>query len=212
MRITEACAAAGVTTATWKYYIREGLVPEGERLGANRTDYGEDHVQRARLVRALLTTGGLSISAARDVLGVLDSHTDLGYAFAAVQHALDAGRPPGSTESRSRVERVVAAKGWRTAGSNPGVDTAARALDAFDAISARVGDDYLTAYADAAERIAQADLALLAGLDRPDHVVEAMVVGTVMGDSLVAGLRRLAQEHETALVSNTKQDTRKDSR
>ncbi|NYE20068.1 hypothetical protein BJ991_002096 [Microbacterium immunditiarum] len=186
-------------------------MPEGERLGANRTDYDEAHVQRARLVRALLTTGGLTISAARDVLGVLDSHHDLVYAFAAVQHALDAGRPPGSAASRDRVDEVVLAKGWHTSGGNPGLDTAARALDAFDAISAHVGDDYLAAYADAAERIAQADLALLAGLDRPDHVVEAMVVGTVMGDSLIAGLRRLAQEHETSFVSNTKQDRRKES-
>lgn len=206
MKISEAAREAGVTTATWKYYIREGLVPEGERLGANRTEYGEAHVRRVRLVRALLDTGRLSISSAREVLDALDSHVDIRPAFEAAQHALDEGRPPGTAESTARVEKLVTAQGWLTTGRNPGVDAAARALDGFAATGQQPSDAYLAAYADAARRLAQADLAAIAELaarDGSDSVVELMVVGTVMGDGLIAGLRRIAQEHESAHAAET---------
>lgn len=225
MKISEAARKAGVSTATWKYYIREGLLPEGKRLGTNRTEYAQQHVRRVRLVRALLEVGRLSIGAAREVLDAVDGHADVGHAFEAAQYALDAGRPPGSAESRARIERLVAAQDWQTTGRNPGVDTAARALDGFAATGQPVSEHYLDAFAEAASRLARADLDAIAELaaesrsevlpgltdgdlfdsptepgtgDRSDSVVELMVVGTVMGDALISGLRRIAQEHESA--------------
>jgi DNA-binding transcriptional MerR regulator len=63
MRISRLSQQSGAPVSTLKYYMREGLVHEGERLSGNQTDYDESHVQRVRLVRALLETGGLSIAA-----------------------------------------------------------------------------------------------------------------------------------------------------
>jgi hypothetical protein len=71
-------------------------------------------------------------------------------------------------------------------------------LDGLAAIGFDPSDEYLTAYASAATTIARADLAALTTRTRPDLVAELMVVGTVLGDSLVAGLRRLAQESVTS--------------
>lgn len=210
MKISEAAEQSGVTVATFKYYVREGLIPEGERLGANRTEYTQAHVQRARLVRALLVTGRLSINAAREVLAAVDSGTGFGPAFEAAQHALDSARPSdleASPESRERVEQIIARLGWNTAGNNPGVEAAAQALDGFATAGEPVDDAYLAHYAEAAQRLARADLtalADLAGRGRSDAVVELMVVGTVMGDRLVSGLRRIAQEHES--TNERKQD------
>ncbi len=204
MKISEACQLAGVTPATLKYYIREALVPEGERTSANQTSYTLAHVQRVKLVRALLDTGGLTIASARDVLRVLDAEDlPLASAFAAAQAAIGnpatAQREP-SAASRERVAALIAANSWISTPTNPGFDLAAHALDGLATIEFAPTEEFLQWYSEGATSAARADLSALASRDRPDLITELMVVGTVMGDALAAGLRRLAQQHETARV------------
>lgn len=202
MKISEAAQAGGVSVSTFKYYLREGLVPAGIRLSGNQTAYDEPHVLRVRLVRALLETGGLSIGAAKAVVATLDAHDDsLAFTFEAAQHALGAISPsltPPSDESRQSIEDLAAAEGWQATAENPGFDSAARVLDGFAVIGFRPTPDYLQAYAAAAASIARADVAALQTRDSPELIAELMVVGTVLGDALVAGLRRLAHESVTA--------------
>lgn len=208
MRISELSRRSGAPVSTLKYYLREGLVHEGERLSGNQTDYDETHVQRVRLVRALLETGGLSIAAAKRVLSTLDAGTPIAYTFEAAQHAMTDGRGPGeaSEASQQRVEELAAAQGWRTSSDNPGFGVAARVLDDFSAIGFEPSDAYLGAYAAAADLIARADLAALIGRQSPALIAELMVVGTVVGDALIAGLRRLAHQEATAELFPTPGD------
>lgn len=202
MKISEVSWRTGVTATTMKYYLREGLVHSGERVGSNQTAYDETHVRRVKLVRALIETGGLSIADTKQVLATLDSDdTSLAHTFAAAQHALGVGGASSGTakpEARDRIGALVTQHGWRTTPENPGFDVAARALDAFSTIGFAPSAEFLDAYAAAATTIAQADLLALTSRDRPELVAELMVVGTVLGDALIAGLRRLAQENETA--------------
>lgn len=204
MKISQLCERAGVTTSTLKYYVREGLVREGTRTGANQTSYDDSHVERVRLVRALLDTGGLSIAAARQVVSVLDSHVDsLSFAFEAAQHALDSdasAQAAASGAARSRIEQIAADRHWVTTAENPGFEIAGRVLDGYSSISFEPSPAYLAAYAQAAELIAKADLEALTTRENPDSIAELMVVGTVLGDALLAGLRRLAQQNETTTV------------
>jgi DNA-binding transcriptional MerR regulator len=209
VRISELAQRTGLTTPTLKYYIREGLLAEGQRLGNNRTEYRDDHVERARLVRALVDTGGLSIAATRDVLKTLDAGLPLAYTFEAAQHALAvgggrAGTP--STGARTRVQQLVGSQHWLATTDNPGWDVVARVLDAVDGMGLTFSDGYLDAFARAARTMARADLAELQGRPTPESAAELMVVGTVLGDVLVAGLRRLAQQSETATAFPTQQE------
>lgn len=185
-----------------KYYLREGLVHSGERIVSNQTAYDDTHVQRVRLVRALIETGGLSIAATKQVLSTLDAQdTSLAHTFEAAQHALGVGGVPTGVAqpgTRKRIEELAAEHGWKTTDENPGFDVAARTLDAFSTIGFTPSDEFLDAYASAAATIARADLMALTTRTRPDLIAELMVVGTVLGDALIAGLRRLAQENETA--------------
>ena len=48
MRISELSAQTGVPVPTIKYYLREGLLPEGERSAPTQAAYGE----RARAAAA----------------------------------------------------------------------------------------------------------------------------------------------------------------
>ncbi|WP_236553720.1 MerR family transcriptional regulator [Rathayibacter sp. VKM Ac-2803] len=185
-----------------KYYQREGLVPEGVRSSANQVDYSDKHVQRVRLIRALIETGGLSISAAGEVIGVLDApDMPMAETFRVAQHAMSTPRVIESTPtaaSRARVVAVAQQQGWCFTEDNPGIDAVARALDGLLAIGFDAPDDYLGAYATAATSAADADVNALTSLSGPDEVAELMVVGTALGDPLFAGLRRLAQQHATS--------------
>jgi len=144
----------------------------------------------------------LSIAAAKHVLATLDSdETSLAHAFEAAQHALGVGgasRGVADPAARDRIFALTEEHRWHTSPENPGFDVAARAIDAFSTIGFAPSDEFLDAYASAAATIARADLEALTTRTRPDLVAELMVVGTVLGDALIAGLRRLAQENETA--------------
>ncbi len=207
MKISEACQISGVTSTTFKFYIREGLVPEGNRVGSNQTEYSESHVRRVRLVRALIETGGLSIAASRNVLTVMDANLESpAYFLEAAQHALDGGfaqsQQPASENSRQRIIALFG-PGAKISLDNPGIESAARALDGFLTIGFEPSTEFLEAYLAAASTIAHVDLESLMTQRTPESIAELMVVGTVMGDVLAAGLRRLAHEVETSAVFPT---------
>ncbi|RAC11977.1 MerR family transcriptional regulator, partial [Burkholderia multivorans] len=54
MRISELSRRSDVPVATIKYYLREGLLPAGERTSATQAVYTDAHVNRLALIRALL--------------------------------------------------------------------------------------------------------------------------------------------------------------
>jgi DNA-binding transcriptional MerR regulator len=184
-----------------KYYQREGLLPSGEKSAPNQTTYDTRHVERVRLVRALLETGGLSVAVTKQILAVLDADAaPLAEVFAAAQYAMTSSRSQdngASQESRDRIEGRVSAAGWCTTSDNPGLEAAARALDGLRTIGFDAPDAYLDAYLNAAATAARADVSALHGRQERDAIAELMVVGTVLGDPLFAGLRRLAQQDAT---------------
>jgi hypothetical protein len=57
MRLSELSERSGVSIATIKYYLREGLLAPGRRVSATTADYDESHLRRLRLVRALIQSG-----------------------------------------------------------------------------------------------------------------------------------------------------------
>ncbi|MEV0397270.1 MerR family transcriptional regulator [Polymorphospora rubra] len=201
MRISELSRRSGVPLSAVKYYQREGLLPEGVRSAPNQVDYGDAHVHRVRLIRALLETGGLSVAATKEVIAALDAEdAPLAETFRVAQHAMSTPRAAESAPSeaaRQRIAMLARSQGWEVTDDNPGIDAAARALDGLNAIGFDAPDPYLDAYAAAAATAAAADLRALSSLATPDQVAELMVVGTILGDPLFAGLRRLAQQDVT---------------
>jgi DNA-binding transcriptional MerR regulator len=204
MRIGELSRRSGVPVPTIKYYLREGLLPLGTLTAANQAEYGDEHVKRLRLVRALLEVGGLSVAATADVVAHLDepsSHELLGRAHHAISPA-----PRGSRDSdhwrqaREAAAALVARRGWRVEESAPALDWLADVLAALDALDQPHFVAAVDDYAAIAERLAAIDLDLVAGrgLDQPAALVEAVVVGTLLGEAMFNAIRRLAQEDASA--------------
>lgn len=198
MRLAELCGTTGVPPATVKYYLREGLLPAGERLSATRAEYGPAHVERLRLIRALVEGAGVGIDGVRRIVRAIEQppasrHDFLGEA----QHAIDGPPPPVvvSPEAQEALERL----GWpecepgRLAHLQAAMDTAA--LAGFP-----VTVDRLVAYGQALEQVAVFDLEALGADPRsttPEGALTHVAVGTVVTDAVLIALRRLAQEHES---------------
>lgn len=199
MRIAELSERSGVTVPTIKFYLREKLLHPGERSSANQSSYDEAHVARLRLVRALIDVGGLSVASARDVLAAVDEESmPLTWAFGIAQKAIpDSVAGVDVIEGgagASEVDAILARSGWRLEPDNPGFRLVARVVDTWVGLGRHALLALIPEYTRAAEIIARADLAAVASEpDRADRV-QSVVVGTVMGDVLLAGLRRMAQE------------------
>ena len=125
MRISELSRRSGVPLPTIKYYVREGLLRPGELTSPNQAQYGEEHLRRLKLIRALIDVGDLSIAETRDVLASIDSpgktlHETLGKAQHAVTPTLSADADEESLAVASReVEELVARRGWQVKPTSP---------------------------------------------------------------------------------------------
>src|ERR1041384_4751155 len=72
MRLAELSERSGVSTATIKYYLREGLLAPGRQLNATTAEYEEEHLRRLRLVRAMIQVGRIPVATVREGLGHVD--------------------------------------------------------------------------------------------------------------------------------------------
>ncbi|MFC7648430.1 MerR family transcriptional regulator [Streptosporangium lutulentum] len=196
--MAELSETTGVPVPTIKYYIREGLVAPGQPTGRNQADYTGEHVRRLRLVRALVEYGGLSIAVIRDLIAQVDD-PDL-EAFdllAAAQKTVTQVKEPRPGPYKDGAERrlhdLLTERGWRIRTGDPAYRTAVGVLATLDEVGRQDVLDVLDDYAEAAERIARIDVGLIGDVNDRERAVEIVVIGTSVGDTLIAALRRLAQ-------------------
>jgi len=199
VRIAELSGRTGVPIPTIKFYLREGLLAPGERTSPNQAQYHEDHARRLKLIRALVDVGGLSIGAARAVLGDLDSiGDDTLEQLGKVQYSLTQLRDRGDDEAQRmaevQVDQLIERHGWSIFGDNP----ARASLTEVIATLRRLGQDDVLAlldrYADAAADLAAVEVAAMWERPSIEDRAEGVVTFAVLADALLAALRRLAQE------------------
>lgn len=200
MRIAELSRRSGVPIATIKFYMREGLLPQGERTRPNQASYDESHLRRLRLARALIDVGGLPVAVAHDVLQALDDvRPNLHELLGKVQYTTTARKSVSTDTEEWRqaeedVRALIAERDWVILPEGP----AQFSLTETIAMLRSLGQDsylrLLGRYADAAERLAVEEVAHAIAQPAIEGMAEVVVVGTVLGDALMAALRRLAQE------------------
>jgi DNA-binding transcriptional MerR regulator len=203
MRIGELSRTTGVPVPTIKYYLREGLLPPGELSSPNQARYGPRHVERLRLVRALQEMGRLPIATIRDLLADLDRpEPDVHHLLGRALRSTAGPRNPAGQDALAAADRdaddLVARRGWQVSEDAPARRAVAEAIAALRQLG--LGDmvNRIDGYAEAAEHIATVDLGLIRNSAEPAEMVYGAVVGTIVGDMLMAALRRLAQEDASA--------------
>jgi DNA-binding transcriptional MerR regulator len=207
MRIAELSRRSGVAIPTIKYYVREGLLPPGELTSPNQARYGEVHLRRLKLIRALVDVGDLSIAATREVLASIDApgktlHQRLGKAQHAVTPVLRGEVDEESWALAGRqVEDLLRERGWQVPETSPALALLTRVLATLHSL----GQDDLTGlldrYADAAEDLADAEVRVVLSRADVESMLEGVVIGTRLGDTILAALRRLAQANVSARLT-----------
>lgn len=197
MRISELARRGGVPVGTVKYYLREGLLPPGRPTSATQAQYGEEHVTRLGLIRALLGTGGLSVATTRAVLAAVDNpelsaHDMIGAAHSALPTGVEDQRPD-LTAAQAHLRRW----GWQVRDDSPPVSVLAQALAALHAAGFDTPDRLLDRYARAAHELGEQDVAEVP-MDSPNEAVRYVVIGTLLLEPVLLALRRLAQEDVSA--------------
>ncbi|WUS99457.1 MerR family transcriptional regulator [Streptomyces sp. NBC_00708] len=208
MRLSELSERSGIATATIKYYLREGLLPPGERVSATQAEYDESHLRRLRLVRALLQVGRLPVATAREVLAHVDDDSlgrtiRLGAALWALPHGPEPDEEaPETVTARAEVDALLDRLGWTHAREIGALSPVHRSLVAALATLVRLGYPYesvhLEEHARLMHQVAVRDLDQMETYPLPSQQVEMAVASAVLYEPLLTSLRRLAQEEESA--------------
>lgn len=202
MRISDLSQRTGVSVATLKYYLREGLVPAGVPLSATRADYGESHVERVRLVRALIDVAGLSIERVREVVHALSDPPTSRHELLGMAHAVLRSSSPDraviDAHDRQLSDQLIDRLAWRIRNDSIARAQLGAALDRARRDGLEISEETFAVYARAALLMADQDVRDELGLESASEALRYVILGNVLSDPVVIGLRRLAQEHVSA--------------
>ena len=202
--MSELSERTGVPVPTIKYYLREGLLPEGEKRTPRLTDYDEQHVRRLELLRILRDVGDVSVEGLRRLVAATETQGTVHDLFAEAADALAPTPPPPSSEraraeAREIADAIIGQAGWdRVREDSVDRDNLAATLELVACFDTHPRDPAeIAPYVTLADQLARHEIANLD--DRKDRVglLEEMIVGQVVFATVLTTLRRLAEEHHS---------------
>ena len=205
MLVSELAERADVPLATVKYYLREGLLPAGETTGPRRADYDDAHLRRLRVLRLLREVGGVPVTSLRQVVEALDDELrPVHDTMTLVADVISAGPEPAVQDPASLdiVDAVIAAAGWHgVRGESLDRQRLASLVTLLNGPGPlAAGVEVLTFYAQVADQLARAEIALVDHTTERSELLEQMVTGSVVYGQVFQLLRQLGHEHHHAQV------------
>lgn len=198
MKVSELSKRSGVSVASIKYYLREGLLSGGQQTATNQADYGENHVRRLQLIRSLIDVGGLSISRVRATLAAVDDEpAPMHDAFGAVMHGLDEVPTDSAADVESAYDEVqewLTARGWTIASNAPAPHRLAELIATLRRFDFPISMSYFDGAADFIEQTVAPEVEYARGMPDRTAAVETMLIGTVVIGQVHVEIRRLALE------------------
>ncbi|MHA7247841.1 MerR family transcriptional regulator [Arthrobacter tecti] len=196
MQLKELSDATGVSPASIKFYLREGLLQRGDQVHATRAEYALRHVERLELITGLRTVAGLRIDQIRALVDLIDDPDVARLELLRRTHAMVLGAPSETVPDHPLVHELMTARDW------PDHPSDARmllngTLREMEAMGLSVSADVVLAYADAADRVASQDLGAVFRAESRDRTVLAVAVGVRAYSKLLASLVALAQASQS---------------
>jgi DNA-binding transcriptional MerR regulator len=205
MRIAELSRVSGVPVPTIKYYLRENLLPPGELTSPNQASYGDAHLHRLRLIRALIDLAQVPIAQVKEVLEGLDSdtmtlHDKIGRAHRAITpHRQLTSTSAAREAATTQVEQLLTSRGWSVDPDAPALTTLIETIAALNTLGQGHLAGFLDSYATAVETFTDLEVAAVtSAAPTPDQIAESVILGTILGETLIATLRLLAHESTSA--------------
>lgn len=193
MRISQLAAATDIPVATIKYYLRENLLHEGVLTSATQARYDDSHVRRLKLIRALIGTAGLSVSAARAVLHGIENPPGSRHELLGIAHQA-ATRPVADDVEIAGAQSLLARWGWGAEACDRSTQAAlVQALQGLSDAGFNPPEALLDRYAAAMRDIAEADVEGVP-TDSPEATMQYVVLGTLLMEPVLLAMRRLAQQ------------------
>ncbi|MCU1393785.1 MAG: regulatory protein MerR [Ilumatobacteraceae bacterium] len=204
MKISELSASSGVSVATIKYYLREGLLSPGVSRSPNQADYGDEHLARLRLIRAMIDVGGLSIASVTQTLAAVDDTSiSIHDAFGVAQDALSPSWPiePDDDErvtaARREVDRWLHKRRWKIRPDAAAKAELADVLVLLDQFGWGCSADLFDDVADETFAQAAAEIQFVDDSQDRSTMMRQAVIGTVAFEQAYGAIRRLALEHHS---------------
>lgn len=207
MKLGRLAERSGASTATIKYWVREGILPPGRLRNQTTAEYSDRHVERIQLIKTLRRRFNLSIVDISNLTGMIDDEcVPLIEVMQECQLIATGLRRPRGDVPEDYVAvatTAVCRAGW------PDVPSVARAALAealwqADQAGFQISADGLVRYAEAISRIAQADvervMAAGEGESRSrDGVALGLLVGADIQVRLLLAVNQLA--HTSAAIN-----------
>lgn len=195
MKLGELASATGTSTATIKYYIREGLLPPGRKKNQTTAVYERAHLERLELIAALRRLVGLSIGQIRTLTTAIDDPNTGILMVMQTAQVLGGGLMPdsgglpdsGDGAAEALIDGVVAERGWP---DSPSIarKAAVAVVDELMGLGLDVDEEYVGLIAGAVDAISGSDIDLD---DSRDRIAMNVAVGTHRYSRLVLALLQL---------------------
>ena len=194
MQLKELSERTGVSAASIKFYLREGLLPAGRSVHATRAEYSGHHVSRLEVIQALRRVVGLNIAQIGSLLRMADGGVPRLELLAAVQRTVlgldDVSTEHGDLRTPAG-DAVVRFRNW------PDVPSDARnSLNAhlalMECLGVPVTDDLLNSYSQAVDAIAAVNISATTAPEDVNQLIMTAAVGMHLHGQLVLKLLALA--------------------
>jgi len=212
VRISELSRSSGVSVATIKFYLRDGVLHDGLRTSATQASYDDSHVARLRMVRALVGVGGMSLARVKAIIAVIEDppatmHELLGPASLmgragdiVCDEPEDADDSDPEATGHARVHRLLREWGWDPAESFCGTHIEmADALDAIEASGLALSDLALDDYRDHLSALAAEEVARTPTTSS-EAAVRYVALGVPLVEPLLLAIRRLGHQRASAAI------------
>ena len=204
MRISELADSTGVSVATIKYYVREGILSPGRKLSERLADYDDQHVRRLHLLRVLRDVGAVPVGALKALVDATQDrtasvHDMFGKACDAlrVETSVPAAR---GDHTRELADRIVAQAGWTEVRADaPERNHLAGIIEVILDSGLPTDPEGAATYLPLVDAIAAYELDQIDDTQDREAMMEQMVLGQVVLGEFLLCLRRLAHEHHSAL-------------
>lgn len=192
MQLKELSSATGVSAASIKFYLREGILQRGDEIHPTRADYGHRHAERLELITGLRGIVGLRIDQIRSLIGLIEDPSVSLLDLLGRTQAMVLGAPADTLPDHPVVGELLETQSW------PDAPTDARTLlnatlSDMEAMGLSVSADVVLGYARAADQVAKQDLGVVFDEQSRDRTVLTVAVGVRAYGRLLLSLVALAQ-------------------